>query len=227
VTPTFTLRLWGVDVPDTYVVTLAVSAVIVLVSAWTARRLDLHGLSLWQTAVEVCVGWIRETVGEIVEEEPAPYVPLIGTLMLFIAACNLLSVVPLVRPPTSELSTAVALALVVFLAVPAYGIRRHGLFGYLRLYARPNVLLLPINVLGELTRTLALCVRLFGNVMSGQMIGAILLAVAGLLVPLPLLVLGLLTGLIQAYIFGVLAAVYISAAVQVEQRQASRAEGST
>ena len=142
--------------------------------------------------------------------------PLIGTLIVFIACSNLLSLIPVVRPPTADLSTTVALALVVFAAVPAFGIRRHGLRGYLSTYVKPHPLLLPFNLLGELTRTIALAIRLFGNIMSGQMIGAILLAIAGALVPLPLIILGVLTGLVQAYIFGVLTAVYIAAAIQVD-----------
>jgi F-type H+-transporting ATPase subunit a len=162
------------------------------------------------------VAWVRDTVEDVFGENPGPYAPLIGTLVGFIALCNLLSVVPMVRPPTADLDTAVALSLVVFLAVPYYGIRRHGLVGYLRKYAEPHPLLVPLNILGELTRTLALAMRLFGNVMSGQMVGAILLLVAGVLVPVPILALGILTGLVQAYIFGILAAVYIAAAVAAQ-----------
>ena len=109
-------------------------------------------------------------------------------------------------------------------AVPAFGIRRHGLLGYLRTYIRPHPLLLPFNLIGEATRTLALAVRLFGNSMSSQMIGAVLLIVAGLIVPIPLMMLGLLTGFVQAYIFGILAAIYIAAAVQVDQKRVAERE---
>jgi len=224
VNPQFTIPILGWDVPDVVFITLGLTALLVGLCAFASSRLQTSGLTLWQTAIELFAGWIEQTVSEVVEEDPTPYVSLIGTLMLFIAVSNRLSVVPFLRPPTAELSTAVALALVVFVAVPYFGIRRHGMWEYLRRYAKPSPILLPLNIIGELTRTLALCVRLFGNVMSGQMIGAIVLLVAGVLVPVPLLVLGLLTGLIQAYIFGILAAVYIAAAVQVERRDPSPQE---
>lgn len=216
--PLFTLEVFGLVIPDTLVVSALLTAVLGL-AAWAAsRRLRVHDPAPWQVALEELTGWIDRTVGDVVAEDPRPYTPLIGALMIFIAACNLLSPVPYVRPPTTELANPAALALVVFLAVPAYGIRRRGLLGYLRTYAEPTPFLLPLNLLGDITRTLALCVRLFGNALSGQMIGAILLVVAGFLVPVPLLLLGLMLGLIQAYIFGVLAAVFISAAIQVERR---------
>ncbi len=215
--PTFTLRLAGLEIPDTAVVSATITALLGFMCWLASHRLRVEGLTLWQTALEMFVTWIDGTIGEVVEEEPRPYVGLIGGLMVFIAVSNTLSVVPFIRPPTAALSTPLALALVVFVAVPYFGIRRRGVLAYLRGYTRPSWILLPLNVVGELTRTLALCVRLFGNAMSGQMIGAIILFVAGFLVPVPLLVLGLLTGLIQAYIFGILAAVYIAAAIQVEK----------
>ncbi|MGE0710656.1 MAG: F0F1 ATP synthase subunit A [Planctomycetota bacterium] len=211
----------GFQVEDTYLVTLGITGGLTLLAWVWGRRLQVAGLSPWQVAVESFFSWIEGTVREVVDEDPSPYVPLIATLMLFIAICNLLAVVPLIRPPTGQLSTAVALALVVFVAVPYYGIRRQGLRGYLAGYARPSPFLIPFNLMGELTRTLALAVRLFGNVMSGVMVGAVILLVAGFLVPLPLLFLSLLTGLIQAYIFGVLALVYIAAALRVEQQRPS------
>jgi F-type H+-transporting ATPase subunit a len=210
----FWLVLGGLRIPDTVVVTLAITAVLGVVLWLSSRRMRVTGLSPWQAALESYVGWVRSTLQEMLGEDPTPYAPLVGTLMAFIAISNLLAVVPLVRPPTADLDTAVALALVVLCAVPYYGIRRHGLGGYLRKYAEPHPLLVPLNVLGELTRTLALAMRLFGNAMSGQMIGAILLLVAGALVPVPLMVLGILTGLVQAYIFGILTSVFIAAAVE-------------
>ena len=217
-TPTFTVELFGLVFADTIFITLAVSAALCGVALLSARALRTHAIGVWQAALEALTGWISGIIGEIVDEDPRPYVPLIGTLVVFIAVSNLLALIPRVRPPTADLSTTAALALVVFCAVPFYGIRRRGLRGYLKLYIEPHFMLLPLNLFGELTRTLALAVRLFGNIMSGQMIGAILLAVAGLLVPVPIALLGVLTGLVQAYIFGVLAAVYIAAAVQVESR---------
>jgi F-type H+-transporting ATPase subunit a len=217
----FSLVLGGVRIPDTVIMTLAVTAILAVLLGIASCRMRTTGLSMWQAALETYVGWVRSTLQEMLGEDPTPYAPLIGTLMAFIALSNLLSVVPLVRPPTADLDTAVALALVVLCAVPYYGVRRHGLSGYLRKYAEPHPLLLPLNVLGELTRTLALAIRLFGNAMSGQMIGAILLLVAGVLVPIPLMALGILTGLVQAYIFGILASVFIAAAVEGKPKPAA------
>lgn len=219
--PVFAFEWLGLWITDTVVVTAVLTAALVI-TAWLAtRRLSATRFGFVQITVELYVEWIRALVREIVEEDPEPYTPLVGTLVLFVGLCNLLSIVPVVRPPTADLSTTVALALVVFLAVPGYGIWRRGLWGYLRGYIQPHPLLLPFNLIGELTRTLALAVRLFGNVMSAQMVGAVVLVVAGVLVPVPLMALGIITGLIQAYIFGVLAAVFIAAAVQVETRESA------
>lgn len=212
--PVFVIEVAGLRIPDTVVVTLALTLALAALLAVSSRRLGTHDIGLGQAAVEAYVDWIRDTVKEVFGEDPTPFVPLIGSLMAFIALSNLLSVVPWIRPPTADLSTAVALAMVVFLAVPYYGVRRLGVAGYLRKYLEPHPMLLPLNIIGELSRTLALAVRLFGNVMSAQMIGGILLVIAGVLVPIPLMMLGILTGLVQAYIFGILAAVYIAAAVE-------------
>lgn len=216
--PIFSVEVFGILVPDTVFVTLGLTVLITLVLAISSRHMQVKGLSRWQTAIEVYVGWISNTLSEIFDEDSARYAPLIATLIAFIAVSNLLSIIPVIRPPTAELSTTVALALIVFFAVPYYGIRKLGFSGYLRKYVEPHPLLLPFNLIGEVTRTLALAVRLFGNIMSGQMIGAIALVVAGALVPIPLMMLGILTGLVQAYIFGILAAVYIAAAVDVGER---------
>nr|WP_320048903.1 F0F1 ATP synthase subunit A [uncultured Desulfuromonas sp.] len=143
------------------------------------------------------------------------YLPLIGTLFLFIALSNLLVIIPGYQAPTGSLSTTTALAVIVFVAVPFYGIRSQGLKEYLASYLKPVWIMLPFNLIGELSRTLALAVRLFGNMMSGAMIGAILLMIAPLIFPLLMNLLGLLTGMVQAYIFSVLAMVYIAAAIRV------------
>ena len=137
---------------------------------------------------------------------------------------NILSVVPGYRAPTGSLSTSAALAFCVFVAVPVWGIRRRGLAGYFRLYIKPTPFMLPFNIMGEISRTLALAVRLFGNIMSGAMIGGILLSLAPLFFPVLLNILGLITGVIQAYIFAVLAAVYLAAAVRVQKDQEAKSE---
>jgi F-type H+-transporting ATPase subunit a len=185
----------------------------------TARLSSGAELSRWQNLLEVLVdGMIREmeTIGL---EPPRDFLPFLGTLFVFILFSNLLAVVPGYRAPTGSLSTAAALAGCVFVAVPWWGIKRQGLVGYLRLYIQPSVIMLPFNIIGELSRTLALAVRLFGNIMSGSMITAILLIVAPLVFPVIMNLLGLVIGVIQAYIFVVLAAVYIAAAVQVEKKR--------
>jgi F-type H+-transporting ATPase subunit a len=143
---------------------------------------------------------------------PGRYIAFIGTLFIFIATANLLTVVPGYVPPTSSLSTTAALALCVFVAVPVFGVAGRGWRGYLKSYLEPTVIMLPFNLISELSRTLALAVRLFGNMMSGTMIIAILLSITPFIFPLAMTLLGLLTGMVQAYIFSILATVYIAAA---------------
>jgi F-type H+-transporting ATPase subunit a len=148
---------------------------------------------------------------------PAPekYIGFLGTLFLFIATASLCTVIPGYTPPTGSLSTTAALALCVFVAIPMFGIQNQGLRGYLKSYLEPTVIMLPFNIISEASRTLALAVRLFGNMMSGAMIIAILLTITPFLFPVAMTLLGLLTGMVQAYIFSILATVYIAAAVQV------------
>lgn len=193
--------------------TWLVMAIMVAGSWLVTRRLSSGTcLSRGQNLLEILVGGIQEQIRDVTHQDPDRYLPFVGALFLFIAVSNVLMVVPGFRPPTGSISTTMALALCVFVSVPAYGISAHGLKAYLKAYVRPSPLMLPINVLGELTRTIALAVRLFGNVMSGTMIGAILLAIAPLFVPVITNVLGLLIGLIQAYIFAILALVFIASA---------------
>lgn len=202
----------------TIVFTWLVMALLVL-GAWLAtRRLDTGArVGRWQLFLETLVQIMRSQIGDITRQRPGPYLAFAGTLFLSIALSNLLAVVPGFEPPTASLSTTAALALCVFVAVPAYGITEQGLGEYLRMYVKPTPLMLPMNVLGELSRTLALAVRLFGNMMSGAKIAAILLAVTPLFFPVIMQVLGLLTGLIQAYIFAVLAMVYIASATRARE----------
>ncbi len=206
--------------------TWAVMALMTLVSWLVTRRLSRGtALSRGQNLLEVLVSSIQDQIESVTQQEPSRYLPFIGTLFLFIAVSNVLAVVPGFQPPTGSLSTTAALALCVFVAVPAFGVAKRGLAGYLSNYVRPSVFMLPFNVIGELSRTLALAVRLFGNVMSGTMIAAMLLAVAPFFFPIVMHVLGLLTGLIQAYIFAILALVYIAAASRFrEPRQPEQPE---
>jgi F-type H+-transporting ATPase subunit a len=168
--------------------------------------------SRWQAALEILVTGIDEQIREVGLSVPAHYVAFIGTLFIFIATANLLTILPGYEPPTSSLSTTAALAVCVFVAVPLFGIARRGWRRYLRSYLEPTVIMLPFNLISELSRTLALAVRLFGNMMSGTMIIAILLTLTPFIFPVAMTMLGLLTGMVQAYIFSILATVYIAAA---------------
>lgn len=188
-------------------------------AAWVAcRKLTTVGpISRWQSAVEIMVTLLEEQIRAVGLTQAAKYLPFLGTLFLFIAFSCLCTLVPGVAPPTGSLSTTTALALCVFFAVPYFGIRAQGVRGYLATYTEPTPLMLPFNIVSELSRTLALAVRLFGNMMSGVMIIGILLSITPLLFPLVMTGLGLLTGMVQAYIFTVLAAVYIAAATTTKE----------
>ena len=213
----FILWEWGfVKLNATIVFTWLVMALLVLISWLVTRGLSADPrISPGQNLLEVLVETLRNQIEEVGQQNPDRYLPFVGTLFIFIAFSNLLAVVPGFNPPTGSLSTTAALAICVFVAVPLYGISRLGLSTYLRQYAEPTPLMLPFNIIGELSRTLALAVRLFGNVMSGTMIVAVLLSIVPLFFPVVMQLLGLVTGLIQAYIFAILAMVYIASATRV------------
>jgi len=212
----------GLRLNATIVFTWVVMALLVLGSwAVTTRLSEGETVSRWQVALEVVVTAIRDQIAEVGADDPGRYLPFIGTLFLFIATANLLSVVPGYQPPTGSLSTTAALALCVLIAVPLFSIGKRGVFGYLRSYLQPTPLMLPFNLVGEASRTIALAVRLYGNVMSGTVIVGILISVAPFFFPVVMQVLGLLTGLIQAYIFAILAMVYIGSASRSRQRPES------
>jgi F-type H+-transporting ATPase subunit a len=174
-------------------------------------------MSRWQNLLETVVEWLRREIREVSQEDSDRYLPFVGTLFLFIFTSNILIVIPGYWPPTGSLSTTTGLALCVLVAVPLYGIARQGAFSYFKQYVRPTPIMLPFNIIGELSRTMALAVRLFGNLMSGTMIIAILLSIAPFLFPVLMYMLGLLTGVIQAYIFAVLAMVYIASATRAHR----------
>jgi len=197
----------------TWIMMLAMS----LGARLVTRRLKIAGdISRWQATLEIIVSTIRVQVQDVGLGQPDRYLPFLGTLFLFVATANLFTVVPGYVPPTGSLSTTTALAVCVFIAVPLFGIRKQGFVGYLRTYTRPTLLMLPFNVISELSRTLALAVRLFGNMMSGVMILGILLTITPYFFPMVMTALGLLTGMVQAYIFSILAAVYIAAATRTQ-----------
>jgi F-type H+-transporting ATPase subunit a len=174
-------------------------------------------ISRWQGALEIVIGGIEEQIKEVGLDRPEKYLAFLGTLFLFVATASLCTVIPGFKPPTGSLSTTAALALCVFIAVPVFGIREQGWGGYLKTYTTPTFIMLPFNIISEFSRTLALAVRLFGNMMSGVMIIAILLTITPFIFPIAMTALGLLTGLVQAYIFSILAAVYIAAATRVRK----------
>jgi F-type H+-transporting ATPase subunit a len=212
---------WGFVQINATIIYTWLTMLILTGAAWLGtRNLTSKGKpSRWQNILEMFVSFLRREIREISHEKPDRYIALIGTLFLFIVVANLCAVVPGYLPPTASLSTTAALALCVFIAVPVYGIGSQGVKGYLREYIRPTPVMLPFNIIGELSRTLALAVRLFGNVMSTVKIGGILLALAPFFFPVVLNVLGLITGLIQAYIFAILAAVFIASASHARRQR--------
>jgi F-type H+-transporting ATPase subunit a len=207
-----------VPITQPVVVTWGLMAFLAGGSALLTRRLRLHPTAV-QAALELLVEAIETQIRETMRVPPARYVPLIGTIFLFILAANWSALLPGVEPPTAHLETDAALAAIVFGATLWYGIRGRGLLGYLATFADPGVLMVPLNLLETLTRTFSLMVRLFGNVMSGVFVVGIILSLAGLLVPIPLMALDLLTGAVQAYIFSVLTMVFIGAAAGEARKQ--------
>jgi F-type H+-transporting ATPase subunit a len=208
----------GVVLNGTIATTWAMMSAMAL-GAWlvTRRLATERTISRWQCSLEIIVTSIEQQIREIGMDQPGKYVPFLGTLFLFVATASLCTLIPGYAPPTGSLSTTAALAICVFIAVPLFGIREQGLGGYLRSYTKPTFVMLPFNIISELSRTLALAVRLFGNMMSGAMIIAILLTITPYLFPIAMTALGLLTGMVQAYIFSILAAVYIAAATLVQK----------
>jgi len=189
---------------------------VLIVSSWLVTRklrADIQ-ISRWQCFLEMIVTGINTQIEEVGLSKPERYIGFIGTLFLFIFVSNIGIILPGYSPPTGSLSTTAALALAVFLAVPFFGISESGFGGYLKSYLQPTWIMLPFNIIGEVSRTLALAVRLFGNIMSGGMIVGILLSISPFIFPIIMNMLGLLTGTVQAYIFSILATVYIAAAVR-------------
>lgn len=214
------LKIGDFTLNATIVFTWIVMGLLVITAWYATHKLSVEPpISRWQNLLEIVVTYIREQIREITLQQPDRYLPFLGTLFLFIAVSNTLAIVPGYSPPTGSLSTTAALAICVFLAVPVYGITQHGFIGYLRHYSQPTVFMIPFHIINELSRTLSMAVRLFGNIMSGSMILAILLSITPLFVPIVMEVLGMLIGLVQAYIFAVLATVYIASAARVQDEK--------
>ncbi|HEY0837283.1 MAG TPA: F0F1 ATP synthase subunit A [Azospirillum sp.] len=200
------------------VTTWGIMALLTLGAMLATRTLRVEGPGRVQAVLELAVETIRRQIGETMQADATPFLPLLGTLFLYLAVANLSGLVPGVKAPTAFLETAGALALIVFLASQILGVRARGAWGYLKGFAHPSPILLPLNLLAEVTRAFSLSVRLFGNVMSGEFVIAIVLSLAGLFVPVPLMALEMLLGLVQAYIFTILAAVFIGGAVGTIER---------
>ena len=202
----------------TILYTWLVMGILVGGSIWVTRNLSSEmNVSRWQHFLEIVVSIVRGEISEMTKKGADNYVPLIGTLFLFICTSNVLAVVPGFIAPTSSMTTTAALATCVFIAVPYYGISRTGVLHYVKEYFQPNFIFFPFHVMGELSRTLALTVRLFGNIMSHEKVIGILLAVTPFLFPVVMQILGLLIGVIQAYIFAILSMVYIASALSTEE----------
>jgi F-type H+-transporting ATPase subunit a len=206
------------DLNSTIVTTWALMLMMTLGAKLITRKLVTEGrISRWQGLLEIVVTTIQRQIKEVGLRHPEKYLSFLGTLFLFIAVSNLCAIIPGYEPPTGSLSTTSALAVAVFVAVPFFGIQQQGLGGYLKSYLKPTFIMLPFNIISELSRTFALAIRLFGNIMSGTMIVGILLTITPLIFPIFMNLLGLLTGMVQAYIFSILAAVYIAAATRTRE----------
>jgi F-type H+-transporting ATPase subunit a len=205
-------RLGPVPISAAVAVTWGLLLALGATSAWLTRRLALRPTAL-QSLLELLIDTLDGQIRDTMQTGPERYRPLVGTLFVFILAANWSSLIPGIEPPTAVLETDTALALIVLLASIGYGIASKGWAGYLRTFAEPSWVMIPLNIVEQLTRTFSLIVRLFGNIMSGVFVIGIALSLAGLLVPIPFMALDLLTGAIQAYIFSVLAMVFIGAAV--------------
>lgn len=211
---TIILLEWGwITINVTLIMTWSIMFLLVFGSWLLTRKMSSSGeLSKGQNLLESLIDLINGQIEDVSGKHPGQYLPFIGTLFIFIAISNILTIVPGYIAPTSSLSTTAALAISVFIAVPLFGIANRGIMGYLKQYIKPNIFMLPFNILGELSRTLSLAIRLYGNIMSGSIIVGILLTITPLIFPIVMQAFGLLIGVIQAYIFAILAMVYIASA---------------
>lgn len=199
----------GIPLRDTIVSTWIMMVIIVGAAAIVGRRRPM--------ALEMLVDFLIDTISGVMGRPAGPYLPFLGTLAIFIAVANVIGIVPFVTTPTRDINTPLSLALVVFFSVHYFGIRAKGVVGYFKAMASP-IFMLPLELVGQLSRTLSLTLRLFGNVLSTEMIVAVIFALVPLIVPLPLVAFSMLTGVLQAYIFTVLATVYIGAGLEASEQ---------
>ena len=206
-------RLGPMDISDAVVITWAGMAVAIVFGYIAGKNLKLYPRK-WQHLLEACASGVNSAIEEVMERDPWPFFPLIATIWFMIGCANLTGIVPGLISPTRDISTAAALAAISFLSVHYFGIRYRGFMHYLKHYMEPVWVLFPFHIISELSRTVALMLRLFGNVMSGEMIAGVLLIVAGFLVPVPFALLEVVVAILQAYIFGMLTLIFIAAGVQ-------------
>lgn len=218
------LFLGPVQITVTVITTWGIMVVIVLSAWFGTRRLHLEP-RLLQAAVEGIVSVLEDAIRAVAPQHARELLPLIGTLWVYLVFANLTGLIPGLHSPTGDLASTAALAIVVFLSVHWYGIRTQGLKNYLRHYLTPSPILLPFHIISEITRTVALSVRLFGNIMSLEMAALLVLLVAGFLVPVPILMLHVIEALVQAYIFGMLALIYVAGGIQSQQLKQQKQEG--
>src|SRR5512143_1938538 len=221
ISPETVFTLGPVAISDSVAITWAGMAIAIVLGYVAARRLRLYPRK-WQVLLEAAAAGVNTAIEEVMERDPWPLFPLIATLWFMIGAANLTGIVPGLISPTRDISTAAALAAVSFLSVHYFGIRYRGLLRYLKHYAEPTFILFPFHVISELSRTTALMLRLFGNILSGEMVAGVLLVVAGFLVPVPFAFLEVVVALLQAYIFGMLTLIFIAAGIKTIESEKRR-----
>lgn len=213
-----------VQITDTVATTWGIMLVTALAAMALTRRPRVEPPPL-QVALEGIVDTMQQAIAAVAPEHARRLLPFIGSLWVYLVVANLVGIIPGLHSPTRDLSATAALAILVFLSVHWYGIRIHGLRAYLRHYLVPSPILLPFHIISEITRTVALAVRLFGNIMSLEMAALLVLLVAGFLVPVPILMLHVIEALVQAYIFGMLALIYVAGGIQLQQLKQQQLEG--
>jgi len=222
---TIIFQIGFVSINATIFYTWVVMAVLLGISLWLTYNLKTHNPSKTQIVMEMIVTGIQNQIKDVANDNPAKYLPIIGTFFLFIATANLLSIFPWFKVPTASLTTTTAFASCVFFAIPYYGVKNAGWKGYFKKFIEPTPIMLPMNIVSDFSSTFSLAFRLYGNMLSGMVISSVLISLVPLLVPLPMQMLGLLTGTIQAYIFALLAIVYVSAVAPKEPYQPTDTKG--
>ena len=216
--PGTVLRFGDVVITDTVVFTWTVMAFISIASFFIARRFSLVPSPL-QEAVEALFESIKNLIEETLDVDAWDVIPLLGTLWIFIGVSNLIGLVPGLKTPTADINTTFAFAVTSYISIHFYGIKYQGVKGYISHYTEPSVILLPFHLLADVTRIIALAIRLFGNMLSGEMVAAILLVISGLLVPVPMALLHVIIGIVQAYIFGALTLAFISGGIVMKHNK--------